>query len=130
MKRKNENDNKNLKKDYCFSDNFLDFFAQTNGPEVLDHASNLIGEFGVGQFVRAIEQRAVTEGEYEGEAEIAILPPVDMLDVSDVEDIDENALEEVDPANVCGELDVLMMESVTESDDDVPLAHFDKRPKV
>uniref|UniRef100_A0A915KMC4 Uncharacterized protein n=1 Tax=Romanomermis culicivorax TaxID=13658 RepID=A0A915KMC4_ROMCU len=32
---------------------------QTNGPEVLDHASNLIGEFGVGQFVRAIEQRGI-----------------------------------------------------------------------
>uniref|UniRef100_A0A915IML8 Uncharacterized protein n=1 Tax=Romanomermis culicivorax TaxID=13658 RepID=A0A915IML8_ROMCU len=73
---------------------------------------------------------AVTEGKYEGEAEIAILPPVDTLDVFDVEDIDENALEEVDPADVCSELDMIMMESVTESDDDVPLAHFDKPPKL
>lgn len=80
---------------------------------------------------------AVIETEYEGEAGIAILPPIDTLDISDVEDIDENALEEIDPADVCGELDVFMPEPVQQesdsesvNDDDVPLAYFDKRPKV
>lgn len=46
------------------------------------------------------------ESDDEAEAEITILPPEDNPNVSDNEDIDDNDLGEVLPADVCGELEV------------------------
>ncbi|ESN94625.1 hypothetical protein HELRODRAFT_164491 [Helobdella robusta] len=42
------------------------------------------------------------------DGEILILPPNDRLEDSDIEDINENQLDSIDPGEVCGELDVIV----------------------
>ncbi|ESO10284.1 hypothetical protein HELRODRAFT_183809 [Helobdella robusta] len=44
----------------------------------------------------------------EDDGEILILPPNDRLEDSDIEDINENQLDSIDPGQVCGELDVIV----------------------
>lgn len=83
-------------------------------------------------------QQAVEQVEFdsdEEEAEIAILPPCDNLEISDPEDINEDVLDAALPADVCGELDVILISKTTEEapdSDDELLANINPvkiRPK-
>ncbi len=65
--------------------------------------------------IQEVVEQLELDSDMEG-AEVAILPPNDNFEASDVEDVNEDALEEVQPVDVCGELDVEFVTNGNEED--------------